>query len=62
MIEALIDFCHINGGRKITAPVAKENIGSNEVLKNLTFMLKKKVPLKNVRLTLYMMSIYTDLI
>jgi len=42
MIKALIDFCHTNGGKKITADVAKENIGSNEVLKKLNFYVEKE--------------------
>ena len=42
MINALIDFCHINGGKKITASVAKENIGSNAVLKKLNFYIEKE--------------------
>lgn len=42
MIESLIDFCRINGARKITAPVAKENIGSNAVLKKLNFYVEKE--------------------
>lgn len=42
MIKVLIDFCHANGGRKITAPVAKENIGSNAVLKKLNFYVEKE--------------------
>lgn len=42
MIKALINFCYINGGRKITAPVAKENIGSNAVLKKLNFYIEKE--------------------
>ena len=42
MIKALIDFCHINGGKKITAPVARENIGSNTVLKKLNFYIEKE--------------------
>lgn len=42
MITALIDFCYINGGNKITAPVARENIGSNAVLKKLNFYIEKE--------------------
>ncbi len=42
MIKALIDFCHINGAKIVTAPVAKENIGSNAVLKNLNFYIEKE--------------------
>jgi len=38
----LIDFCHINGGKKITASVAKENAGSNAVLKKLNFYKEKE--------------------
>lgn len=42
MIESLINFCRINGASKITAPVAKENIGSNAVLKKLNFYVEKE--------------------
>jgi [ribosomal protein S5]-alanine N-acetyltransferase len=42
MIKALIDFCLINGGRNITAPVAKENISSNAVLRKLNFYIEKE--------------------
>ncbi|MGH4125515.1 MAG: GNAT family N-acetyltransferase [Clostridium sp.] len=42
MIKALIDFCHINGAKKVTAPVAQENIGSNAVLKKLNFYIEKE--------------------
>jgi len=42
MIKALIDFCHRNGARKITAPVAQENAGSNAVLKKLNFYIEKE--------------------
>ncbi|WP_160679917.1 GNAT family N-acetyltransferase [Clostridium sp. C8-1-8] len=42
MIKALIDFCHLNGAIKITAPVAKENIASNAVLKKLNFYVEKE--------------------
>ncbi|MDF2544219.1 MAG: hypothetical protein K0S47_3937 [Herbinix sp.] len=42
MIKALIDFCYMNGGRIITAPVAKENIGSNAVLRKLDFYVEKE--------------------
>lgn len=42
MIKALIDFCYINGGRKITASVARQNLGSNAVLKKLNFYIEKE--------------------
>ena len=42
MLQALIDFCYKNGGRKITADVAKENAGSNAVLKRLGFYVEKE--------------------
>lgn len=42
MIKALIDFGYRNGGRKITANVAKENAGSNAVLKKLGFYVEKE--------------------
>ncbi|GAA0783093.1 GNAT family N-acetyltransferase [Hathewaya limosa] len=42
MIKALIDFCYINGGRKITASVAKQNPGSNAVLRKLNFYIEKE--------------------
>lgn len=42
MIKALIDFCHGNGAKKVTAPVAQENIGSNAVLKKLNFYIEKE--------------------
>ena len=42
MIKALIDFCYANGGRKITAAVAKQNIGSNAVLRKLNFYIEKE--------------------
>jgi [ribosomal protein S5]-alanine N-acetyltransferase len=42
MIRALIDFCRVNGGKEITAHVAKENIGSNAVLKKLSFYIEKE--------------------
>ena len=46
MIKVLIDFCYINGGRKIAAPVAKENIGLNAVLRKLNFYVEKEGILK----------------
>jgi ribosomal-protein-alanine N-acetyltransferase len=42
MIKALIDFCYINGGRKITAAVAHQNTGSNAVLRKLDFYIEKE--------------------
>ncbi|MEG0307245.1 MAG: GNAT family N-acetyltransferase [Clostridium sp.] len=42
MIKSLIDFCYINGGRKITADVAQQNMGSNAVLKKLNFYIEKE--------------------
>lgn len=42
MLATLIEFCRINGARKITAPVAKENIASNKVLKKLNFCIEKE--------------------
>lgn len=42
MIKALIEFGYINGGRKFTAKVAKENIGSNAVLRKLGFNIEKE--------------------
>ena len=42
MIKALINFGYRNGGRKITADVAKENAGSNAVLKKLGFYVEKE--------------------
>lgn len=42
MIKALIDFGNQNGGRKFTAAVAKENDGSNAVLKKLSFLVEKE--------------------
>jgi RimJ/RimL family protein N-acetyltransferase len=42
MIKSLIDYCHINGAKKVTAPVAQENIGSNAVLKKLNFYIEKE--------------------
>lgn len=36
------DFCHVNGGKKITASVARENIGSNAVLKKLNFYIERE--------------------
>ena len=42
MIKALIDFCYINGGRKITADVAQQNLGSNAVLRKLDFYIEKE--------------------
>ncbi|WP_373899440.1 GNAT family N-acetyltransferase [Haloimpatiens sp. FM7315] len=42
MIKALIDFCHENGAKKITAPVAKENVPSNKVMKKLNFYVEKE--------------------
>lgn len=42
MIKALINFGYRNGGRKFTAAVAKENAGSNAVLKKLGFYIEKE--------------------
>ncbi|MEG1255032.1 GNAT family N-acetyltransferase [Clostridium sp.] len=42
IIKVLIDFCYINGGRKITADVAQENPGSNAVLRKLGFYVEKE--------------------
>ncbi|SHH34615.1 Acetyltransferase (GNAT) domain-containing protein [Clostridium collagenovorans DSM 3089] len=42
IIRELINFCYINGGRKITADVAKLNIGSNSVLRKLNFYIEKE--------------------
>ncbi len=42
MISALINFCSINGGKKITAPVAQENTASNAVLRKLGFSIEQK--------------------
>lgn len=42
MIKALIDFGYKNGGRTFTANVAKENVGSNAVLKKLGFYVEKE--------------------
>ncbi len=42
MIQGLIEFCYKNGGRKITATVAKLNEGSNAVLKKLGFRVEKE--------------------
>lgn len=42
MIKELIDFCRLNGGIKITADVAKENKGSNAVLRKLNFYIEKE--------------------
>ncbi|MBB6631838.1 GNAT family N-acetyltransferase [Clostridium algidicarnis] len=42
MIRALIDFCYINGGRKITADVAQQNSGSNAVLRKVNFHIEKE--------------------
>jgi ribosomal-protein-alanine N-acetyltransferase len=42
MIQALIDFCYLNGGRKITAAVAQQNPGSNAVLRKLGFYVEKE--------------------
>lgn len=42
MIKALIDFCYINGGRKITAAVAHQNTASNAVLRKLYFYIEKE--------------------
>ncbi len=42
MIKALIAFGYKNGGRKFTADVARENVGSNAVLKKLGFYIVKE--------------------
>ncbi len=42
MISSLIEFCTVNGGEKITASVAKENIGSNAVLNKLGFRVERE--------------------
>lgn len=42
MIKALIDFCHRNGAKKLTASVAKENTGSNSVLRKLNFQIERE--------------------
>lgn len=42
MIQGLVEWCHENGGRKITAAVAKENEGSNAVLRKLGFFVEKE--------------------
>ncbi|QAA32253.1 GNAT family N-acetyltransferase [Clostridium manihotivorum] len=48
MIKALIDFCHFSGAKKITAAVAKENLGSNAVLKKLNFYVEKEGTFKKM--------------
>jgi RimJ/RimL family protein N-acetyltransferase len=40
IIQALVDFGHKKGGMKFTANVAKENEGSNAVLKKLGFYIE----------------------
>lgn len=42
MIQGLVEWCYQNGGRKITAAVAKENEGSNAVLRKLGFFIEKE--------------------
>lgn len=42
MIKSLCDFCIENGGKYITANVAKLNNGSNAVLKKLGFKIEKE--------------------
>lgn len=42
MLTTLIDFCKQNGARAITADVAKENPGSNAVMKKLGFKVIKE--------------------
>jgi RimJ/RimL family protein N-acetyltransferase len=42
MIKGLVEFCYNNGGRKITASVAKLNKGSNAVLRKLGFVAEKE--------------------
>lgn len=42
MIKALINFGYEKGGRKFTADVAKQNSGSNGVLKKLGFSIEKE--------------------
>ena len=42
MIKGLIDFCSKNGGTSITAAVAKENQGSNALLRKLNFYIEKE--------------------
>jgi len=42
MVTELIDFCYKSGGRKITAAVAQQNLGSNALLRKLGFYIEKK--------------------
>lgn len=42
MVKALINFCYMNGGQKITADVAQKNTGSNAVLRKLGFRIEKE--------------------
>lgn len=42
IIQALVDVCAEMGGKKITASVAKENMGSNAVLIKLGFIPEKE--------------------
>ncbi|WP_426348700.1 GNAT family N-acetyltransferase [Alloiococcus sp. CFN-8] len=42
MIKGLIDYCCENGGTSITAAVAKENRGSNALLRKLNFFIEKE--------------------
>ena len=42
MIQGLIGFCRENGGQKITAHVAKENPGSNGVMRKLGFVVESE--------------------
>ena len=42
MIKGLIEFCSKNGGTSITAAVAKENQGSNALVKKLNFYIEKE--------------------
>lgn len=42
MVTAMIEFCSINGAHKLTAKVAKENVGSNALLNKLGFCIEKE--------------------
>ncbi len=42
IIQSLIEYCSAKGGEKMTASVAKNNIGSNKVLNNLGFSIEKE--------------------
>lgn len=53
IIKTLIDVCAEMGAKKMTAAVAKENMGSNAVLKKLGFNVEKEGVFRKQKTDIY---------